>query len=40
MSCAQEWPDIPVRTGKAVGMDFGLKHFLTLDNGRIIDDPR
>ena len=32
LSCIQEWPDVPARTGKAVGMDFGLKHFLTLDN--------
>ena len=27
------------RTGKTAGMDFGLKHFLTLDNGRRIDCP-
>ena len=39
LSCIQEWPDVPARTGKAVGMDFGLKHFLTLDNGRKIDAP-
>ena len=39
LSCIQEWPDVPARTGKAVGIDFGLKHFLTLDNGRKIDSP-
>lgn len=27
------------RTGKAVGMDFGLKHFLTLSDGSTIDSP-
>lgn len=27
------------RGGKAVGMDFGLKHFLTLSDGRIVDSP-
>ena len=27
------------RTGNAVGMDFGLKHFLTLNDGSRIDSP-
>ena len=27
------------RAGKAVGMDFGLKHFLTLSDGSTIDSP-
>lgn len=35
----QECNDIYQRAGKAVGIDFGLKHFLTLDNGTIIDSP-
>lgn len=39
LSVIQEWPDIQPRTGKAVGLDFGLKHFLTLDNGKKIDSP-
>ena len=36
----QELPETPVRAGKAAGMDFGLKQFLTLDDGRIIDSPQ
>ena len=28
------------RTGNAVGMDFGLKHFLTLSDGSTIDSPQ
>ena len=28
------------RAGKAVGMDFGLKHFLNLDDGSVIDSPQ
>ena len=35
----QELPDIPARTGNAVGMDFGLKHFLNLDDGSVMDSP-
>ena len=38
--CVQEeLPDIPTRTGNAVGMDFGLKNFLTLDTGEVISAP-
>lgn len=40
LSVVQEWPDIPSRTGNAVGLDFGMKHFLTLDNGKTIDSPQ
>ena len=40
LSVVQEWPDIQPRTGNAVGLDFGLKHFLTLDNGKTIDSPQ
>ena len=40
LSVVQEWPDVPSRTGKAVGLDFGMKHFLTLDNGKTIDSPQ
>ena len=40
LSVVQEWPNIPSRTGNAVGLDFGMKHFLTLDNGKTIDSPQ
>lgn len=36
----QECNDIYPRAGKAVGMDFGLKHFLNLDDGTVIDSPQ
>lgn len=36
----QECNDICPRAGKAVGMDFGLKHFLNLDDGSAIDSPQ
>lgn len=36
----QEYNDILPRAGKAVGMDFGLKHFLNLDDGTVIDSPQ
>lgn len=36
----QKYNDIYSRAGKAVGMDFGLKHFLTLDDGSVIDSPQ
>lgn len=36
----QERNDILPRAGKAVGMDFGLKHFLNLDDGSVIDSPQ
>ena len=36
----QECNDIYSRAGKAVGMDFGLKHFLNLDDGSVIDSPQ
>ena len=36
----QESSDILPRAGKAVGMDFGLKHFLSLDDGSVIDSPQ
>ena len=36
----QECNDILLRAGKAVGMDFGLKHFLNLDDGTVIDSPQ
>ena len=37
--CEVEEALVPTRTGKAVGMDFGLKTFLTLDNGNKIRSP-
>ena len=36
----QECNDVLPRAGKAVGMDFGLKHFLNLDDGSVIDSPQ
>ena len=36
----QECNDIYPRAGKAVGMDFGLKHFLNLDDSSVIDSPQ
>ena len=36
----QECNEIYPRAGKAVGIDFGLKHFLNLDNGSVIDSPQ
>lgn len=36
----QESNDIYPRAGKAAGMDFGLKHFLNLDDGSVIDSPQ
>ena len=35
----EECNEILPRAGKAVGMDFGLKHFLNLDNGSVVDSP-
>ena len=36
----QECNDVLPRAGRAVGMDFGLKHFLNLDDGSVIDSPQ
>lgn len=36
----QKCDDVLPRAGKAVGMDFGLKHFLNLDDGSVIDSPQ
>lgn len=35
----QEMQEINSRTGNAVGIDFGMKHFLNLDNYSVIDSP-
>ena len=40
VSVVRELSDIQPRTGNAVGLDFGLKHFLTMDNGQTIDSPQ
>ena len=40
LSVVQEWPEVSSRTGDAVGLDFGLKHFLTMDSGKTIDSPQ
>ena len=37
--CEQEVNQVLPRAGKAVGYDFGLKHFLTADDGSTIDSP-
>ena len=35
----QEMQEVNSRTGNAVGIDFGMKHFLNLDNYSVIDSP-
>lgn len=40
VSVIQELVAIQSRTGNAVGLDFGLKHFLTMDNGKTVDSPQ
>ena len=40
VSVLKEIPDVPARTGNAVGMDFGLKTFLALDTGDQISSPQ
>ena len=40
VSVIQEWPEITPRTGNAVGLDFGLKNFLTMDNGETVTSPQ
>lgn len=40
ISVIREEPEGKPRTGKAVGLDFGLNHFLTTDNGEKIDSPQ
>ena len=37
--CEIEGNEVLPRAGKAAGYDFGLKHFLTADDGRRIDSP-
>ena len=37
--CEKEVNQVLPRAGKAVGYDFGLKHFLTADDGSAIDSP-
>ena len=37
--CEQEVNQVLPRAGKAVGYDFGLKHFLNADDGSVIDSP-
>jgi len=39
VSVILEVPDVQPRTGNAVGLDFGMKNFLAMDNGRRIDSP-
>lgn len=39
VSVVQEWPDLPPRVGKSTGMDFGLKTFLTMDDGTKVESP-
>lgn len=35
----QEMQEISSRVGNAIGIDFGMKHFLNLDNYSVIDSP-
>lgn len=37
--CEQEANQVLPRAGKAVGYDFGLKHFLNADDGSVIESP-
>ena len=39
VSVVMEVLDVQLRTGNAVGLDFGMKDFLTMDNGRRIESP-
>lgn len=32
-------PDAKITRENSIGFDFGLKHFLTLSDGRVIDSP-
>lgn len=36
---ASEAADIIPRTGNSVGIDFGMKHYLNLDDGSVMDSP-
>lgn len=40
LSVVQELPEAQPRTGNAVGLDFGLKNFLTMDNGDTVESPQ
>jgi putative transposase len=37
--CENEFAPVVSRAGKAAGYDFGMKHFLTADDGKIINSP-
>lgn len=39
VSVVMEAPDVQPRTGNAVGLDFGMKCFLTMDNGQKVESP-
>ena len=39
VAAEQEVQEVNSRTGNAVGIDFGMKHFLNLDNYSVIDSP-
>ena len=39
VAAEQEMQEVNSRTGNAVGIDFGMKHFLNLDNYSVIDSP-
>ena len=40
VSVIQEVSEIQPRTGNAVGLDLGLKRFLTMDNGKTVESPQ
>jgi len=39
VSVVLDLPDVPLRAGDAVGLDFGVKCFLTTDTGELIQSP-
>jgi transposase, IS605 OrfB family, central region len=40
VTCKEEMNQVLSRMGSSIGMDFGLKHFLTLSDGSVIDSPQ
>jgi putative transposase len=39
LTCETEEVDVQLRSGKSVGLDFGLKKFLTASDGKFIESP-
>ena len=40
VTCKEEMNQVLSRMGNSIGMDFGLKHFLTLSDGSVVDSPQ